>query len=248
MNQPFDPQQYGQQYGQQPGNGQAGQYGQQAQPPYGQQPGYAQQSGYGQGGYAGQQPQAQPGYGQQPYGQQPYDPYGQQAYGQQPYAQPGYGQPPYGQPGFGVAPHVGQLAEWPARVGAFLIDMGIYVVGAIVGFTLVGLLVPATQSVGLVITLFLVVWAALIAFAVWNLGYRQGITGQSIGKRVVGLKLVGMESGAPVGFGMAILRQLAHTIDGMPLGIGYLWPLWDPIKQTFADKICSTVVVVVPKA
>ena len=244
MNQPYDPQQYGQQYGQQPGNGQAGEYGQQAQQPYGQ-PGYAQQPGYGQAGQYGQ-PQAQPGYGQPQYGQQPYDPYGQQAYAQQPYGQPGYGQPAYGQPpGYGVAPHLGQLAEWPARAGAFLIDVGMVIVAEIVLIFL--LLFLASQSSTIAIILGIVGFLGLFAFSIWNQCYRQGVTGQSIGKKVVGLRLVGIETGAPIGFGMSFLRQLAHVIDGMPLYIGYLWPLWDPMKQTFADKICSTVVVYAPK-
>jgi uncharacterized RDD family membrane protein YckC len=240
VNQPFDPQQYGQQ----PGNGQAGQYG---------QPGYAQQPGHGQPGQYGQQAQpaygqqyGQPQYGQPQYGQQPYDPYGQQAYGQQPYGQPGYGQPAYGQPGYGPAAIAGQLAEWPARAGAFLIDFGIVIVAEVVLIFL--LLALAGRSSAIAIILGIVGFLGLFAFAIWNMCYRQGITGQSIGKKVVGLRLVGMETGAPVGFGMAFLRQLAHVIDGMPLYIGYLWPLWDPMKQTFADKICSTVVVLAPKA
>jgi uncharacterized RDD family membrane protein YckC len=239
VNQPFDPQQYGQQYGQQPGNGQAGLYG---------QPGYAQQPGYGQAGYGGQA-QAQPGYGQQygqpQYGQPSYDPYGQQAYGQ-PYAQPGYGQPAYGPPGYGPAPHVGQLAEWPARAGAFLIDVGIVIVAEVVLVFL--LLLLGSRSWTLAIVLGIAGFLALFAFAIWNQCYRQGVTGQTIGKKVVGLRLVGVETGAPVGFGTSFLRQLAHVIDGMPLYIGYLWPLWDPMKQTFADKICNTVVVLAPKA
>jgi uncharacterized RDD family membrane protein YckC len=239
VNQPYDPQQYGQQYGQQPGNGQPGEYGQQAQPPYGQ-PGYAQQPGYGQAAQYGQQPQ--PGYGQPQYGQQPYDPYSQQAYGQ-----PGYGQPAYGQPpGYGVAPHLGQLAEWPARAGAFLIDIGMVIGAEIVLIFLLFFL--AGQSSTIAIILGIVGFLGLFAFSIWNQCYRQGLTGQSIGKKVVGLRLVGIETGAPIGFGMAFLRQLAHIIDGMPLYIGYLWPLWDPMKQTFADKICSTVVVYAPKA
>jgi len=34
-----------------------------------------------------------------------------------------------------------------------------------------------------------------------------------------------------------------HIVDGLSLFIGYLWPLWDKKRQTFADKIMSTVVV-----
>ena len=42
--------------------------------------------------------------------------------------------------------------------------------------------------------------------------------------------------------GMALVRDLAHIVDGF-FYLGYLWPLWDATRQTFADKICSTVVL-----
>lgn len=90
----------------------------------------------------------------------------------------------------------------------------------------------------------------LVAFAVWNSGYRQGMTGQSIGRRATKTKLVKIETGEPIGFGMALLRLICVAVT---LGIGvvtagigllsYLWPLWDPRRQTVADKIVKTVVV-----
>ena len=48
---------------------------------------------------------------------------------------------------------------------------------------------------------------------------------------------------APIGFGMSIVRQIAHIVDGLVCYIGYLWPLWDAKRQTFADKIMTTVCV-----
>jgi uncharacterized RDD family membrane protein YckC len=42
---------------------------------------------------------------------------------------------------------------------------------------------------------------------------------------------------------LAIGRSFVHIIDGIPCYLGYLWPLWDAKKQTFADKIMGTVVV-----
>jgi uncharacterized RDD family membrane protein YckC len=54
-------------------------------------------------------------------------------------------------------------------------------------------------------------------------------------------------TGQPVGFGFAFVRQLAHVLDSLPLYLGYLWPLWDDKRQTFADKVCSTVVVPAPR-
>ncbi len=91
-----------------------------------------------------------------------------------------------------------------------------------------------------------VLYAAFLGFLFWNQVYRQGRTGQSIGKSLLHLRLIGEESGAPVGVGRSFLRQIAHVLDSLPCYLGYLWPLWDDKRQTFADKICKTIVVPVP--
>ena len=54
--------------------------------------------------------------------------------------------------------------------------------------------------------------------------------------------LVSQTTGQPVGRGTVFLREIAHVADA-PLYLGYLWPLWDTQRQTFADKIMTTVVV-----
>jgi hypothetical protein len=46
---------------------------------------------------------------------------------------------------------------------------------------------------------------------------------------------------------MSFVRQLAHIVDGLVCNLGYLWPIWDPKKQTFADKIMGTLVIVQPQ-
>lgn len=48
--------------------------------------------------------------------------------------------------------------------------------------------------------------------------------------------------GQPANSGLVALRSFAHLIDAFPLGLGFLWPIWDRRGQTFADKICGTVV------
>jgi uncharacterized RDD family membrane protein YckC len=80
-----------------------------------------------------------------------------------------------------------------------------------------------------------------LAYLVWNYGYRQGTTGSSIGKSIMKFKVVSEKTGQPIGFGMSIVRQLAHIIDGAICYIGYLFPLWDAKRQTIADKIMTTV-------
>jgi uncharacterized RDD family membrane protein YckC len=85
------------------------------------------------------------------------------------------------------------------------------------------------------------------AFFVYNWCIRQGRTGYTFGKSVVGIKLVAERSKLPIGAGMSFLRQLAHIVDGLICNLGYLWPIWDSKKQTFADKIMGTLVIIQPQ-
>ena len=192
-------------------------------------------------GYGPQDPN-QPGYGQQ----QPQPPYG----GQPPYgtpAQPGYGQPappPGGyvadQPGY----YMGRaLANWPQRVGAYLID---YLIAAVPAFLAV-LLFSGTDSgdspnAGAGIVAFLLY---LVSLGVWiyNRAIQQGRTGQSWGKQVLNLRLVRMADGQPMGGLMAFVRDLVHILDGLLCYLGFLWALFDANRQGWHDKIAKTLVI-----
>ncbi len=181
----------------------------------------------------GQAPYAQPSYGQPPYGQPPYGqpPYGQPPYGQPPYGQAPYGQAPYGQPAYGApALPAGSYANWGQRVASCLID---YVPGF-----LLGVIFAAAHVAALAIIFYI----AGIAWALYN-AYQGGATGQSVGKKMVGTRLIGEADGQPIGGGLGIGRYFLHILDGLPCYLGYLWPIWDAKRQTFADKILHCVVV-----
>ena len=90
--------------------------------------------------------------------------------------------------------------------------------------------------------------ADLPGLRVWNSVIRQGRTGYTLGKAAVGIRLVGVSSGEPIGAGLSFLRQLAHVVDSLVCYLGWLWPLWDSRNQTLADKIMGTVVVIQPAA
>jgi uncharacterized RDD family membrane protein YckC len=226
--------------------------------PYGSAP---PPSGHGQTPY-GQAPPP-PGYGQAPppgYGQAPPG-YGPQApFGQTP-PPPGYGQAPYpGYPGYPgaaayaaagyAAPSYGygyELAHWGLRVGALLIDGLVH--GAVLFVTipiaLAMIFAGDNGDEGPImgaIVVYVLGFLATLGLWIWNRGVKQGTTGQSIGKKALGIRLISEATGQPVGTGMALVRDIAHVVDGF-FYLGYLWPLWDEKKQTFSDKIVGTLVV-----
>jgi uncharacterized RDD family membrane protein YckC len=86
-------------------------------------------------------------------------------------------------------------------------------------------------------------YVAALAYGLWNWGYRQGTTGSSIGKSIMKFKVVSEKTWQPIGFGLSIVRQLAHLVDAAVCYIGFLFPLWDAKRQTLADKIMTTVCV-----
>ena len=181
--------------------------------------------------------------------------------GQQPnvYGQPQYGQPQYGQPGYGQGAQP-DYASWGKRVGAILIDGIILLltyIPALVGIVIIiggaetttvdGTTTLENNDIGVAPILLILLGGVLyIAVAIWNLFIKQGRTGYTIGKGVLGIKLVSEQSGQPIGAGKAFVRQICHILDGFCY-IGYLWPLWDAKNQTFADKIMTTIVINQPK-
>jgi uncharacterized RDD family membrane protein YckC len=210
-----------------PGQNPNNPYGQPQQPP--QQPyGYPQQP---------QQPQAgQPGYG---YPQQAPNPYGQQ----QVPGQQGYGYPQQPQAGaYGYNPAgAPTLASWISRVGAVLID------GLIIGIPMmilsaIGGSMATIEDPSAGIVFIILGYIVAFGLGLWFI-YQEGTTGQTIGKKAVGIRLLRQDNGQPLGFGMAFVRKLAHILDSFACYIGYLWPLWDDKNQTFADKVCSTLVI-----
>ena len=72
--------------------------------------------------------------------------------------------------------------------------------------------------------------------------YFHGTTGQTPGKRLLGLRVV-QETGAPIGLGTAFLRWVGYIVSALPLLMGFLWAGADRRKQGWHDKIAGTVVI-----
>jgi uncharacterized RDD family membrane protein YckC len=234
-------------------------------PPYGQaqdfaHPSYSPQPAYDQTAYT------QPGLDQTAYAQPGYGlPLAGSAQGGYPaptYANPGGYQPPAVQPPAvqpwppaAIARPRTDYASWGRRVLAMLIDQAPSLVGSIVlmvayWMTIViitqqgtngstppnfrPVLLPAIIGGGLAL--------AGLGWEIYNRWIVAGKTGQSLGKRIMKISLVSEQTGQPIGPLNAFCRDLVHILDGAAY-VGYLWPLWDDKRQTFADMLMKTVVL-----
>jgi uncharacterized RDD family membrane protein YckC len=147
--------------------------------------------------------------------------------------------PPPGQP-VGALP-TEAYASWIRRVGAFIIDQVLVLIFAAIGGLIGGLIEAATGDTSWGRIIAGIFTLAGLAFLIWNWGYRQGTTGSSIGKSVLKFKVVGEETGEPIGFGLSVVRYFAHFVDYIICNIGYLLPLFTAKRQTIADMIMGTV-------
>lgn len=135
----------------------------------------------------------------------------------------------------GVAATVPPPASWSARAGAFAVDVFI--------------------GTGVLTTLLLVAWSTeqrsrlwwvcvvaaglvLLAIAVNRL-LLPVLVGWSLGRALFGLRVV-RRDGSPVGPWRLLLRDAAHVLDTAALLLGWLWPLWDSRRRTFADLLTGT--------
>jgi uncharacterized RDD family membrane protein YckC len=88
-------------------------------------------------------------------------------------------------------------------------------------------------------------WAGL-AFGLPILYYtffEGSASGQTIGKKLVNIRVIDFSSGGQIGYGRAFLRWIGRLASAIVCGLGYFWMLWDKEKQTWHDKIANTLVV-----
>lgn len=62
-------------------------------------------------------------------------------------------------------------------------------------------------------------------------------------RRGYGAVIVDMRTGRPIGPARAFLRIVVANISLVVFGLGYLWMLWDPKRQTWHDKAARTFVI-----
>ena len=130
----------------------------------------------------------------------------------------------------------GPRAGFGRRLAAYLIDS---VLLSIVAVILVLILGAVAGDAGGVIG-YIIAIVGIIAYYVY---FHGGPTGQTLGKRAMGIRVIDYAGGGPIGYGRAVGRYFAAILSGIPCYLGYLWMIWDREKQTWHDKLTTSVVV-----
>ena len=167
---------------------------------------------------------------------------------------------PVGVPGSVPGDLAHPLANFGQRLGGYLLDALLYglVTAAFMipgGIIFAGawsdcvsiadeIICPEGSPDAGMITVGALVMAAGFLVVVFIYLRALGSTGQTWGRRIVGIKVVDADQGTPIGFGRALGRQLFEAfISSWIFYLGFLWMLWDDRNQTWHDKVVNSVVV-----
>lgn len=170
--------------------------------------------------------------------------------------------PPWAPPTAMASGPAESYAHWWRRVVATLVDalLGVpFWAAGVIGYVTFRDATTITRDAGGAITdvapstgtwvggaIMVVAYISLLVFTIWNQWVRQGRRGATIGKACLHLTVVDDRQGRPIGVLLTFVRSIAHLLDGIPFYLGYLWPLVDGRRQTFADKVMGTVVLHLP--
>ena len=153
------------------------------------------------------------------------------------------------------------FADWWQRVGALIVDLFVTVGPTILVLTIVdaamvpGTLDPFTNEIDSTSRSVAMIAALTLCYVVFFSAYfalsNGGDAGATLGKRLMRIRVVDQYDGNPIGPGRAFLRWVLvgafWVLVYIPGLLNLLWPLWDPQKQAWHDKLANSVVVTAPR-
>jgi uncharacterized RDD family membrane protein YckC len=147
-------------------------------------------------------------------------------------------------PAFAAGPPREALADFWRRLASTFIDwILIGVVAAAVG-ELFGVNVPAPPPANGDVYYF---QPALGPFILVELAYftwfHATSAGQSIGNRILGIRVLDAETGRSLPYARAFVRALMSSLSALPCFLGFFWMLWEPRKRTWHDMVADSLVV-----
>jgi uncharacterized RDD family membrane protein YckC len=130
-----------------------------------------------------------------------------------------------------------EQAGFTLRFGAFMFDLLPVMILLFVSGFLAGQL-PALSTVILYGS-----YALTVAYTVINFIVMPGRKGQSLGKRLLGIRIITVDQRRPTTKQIALRHLLGYPISSAAFALGFLWLLWDRRQQGWHDKLAGTLVV-----
>src|SRR6266536_3552525 len=139
-----------------------------------------------------------------------------------------------------------ELAGLGSRVAATVCDAGVLALAYLLLGVGIQLLPTPTRgdavgpwstlaAIVLILTIFLLFWGYFLLFEALN-------HGRTPGKRLMGIRVV-MDTGHPITFAAAAVRNLIRVVDGLPFGlVGLAFVLFHPQNKRLGDIVAGTVV------
>jgi uncharacterized RDD family membrane protein YckC len=176
------------------------------------------------------QPPAPGSASNDPPGQQPTEPIG------------GPAQLPQPPPSFATAgpPRAAQAGFWPRFAAAFLDWVLIGIIAAAIG-NLFG--VEPTSSANGTVNFQPAAGPFVLVELVYFTWFHATSAGQSIGNKIMGLRVLDADTGRPLPYVRAFTRALVSNLSALVFFLGYLWMLWEPRKRTWHDIVANSLVV-----
>jgi uncharacterized RDD family membrane protein YckC len=106
----------------------------------------------------------------------------------------------------------------------------------VIDFVLVGFVLHLVHLEHDAFPLFVAAYGAVM----WKL------RGTTVGGIICGLRVVRLD-GHAIDWPTAIVRALSSILSAIVVGLGFIWVVFDPERQSWHDKIAGTVVVFAPK-
>ena len=82
---------------------------------------------------------------------------------------------------------------------------------------------------------------ACLAFLYYSvMHFRWGAT---LGKKLLGVKVLDAETGQGIAAGQSMLRSVTSVLSYLPFAMGYFMAIWDSKKRTLHDRLSGTVCI-----